>query len=446
MRSNSKITASLNKKIAENERKMRDILIINEFNSIPIAYYNKNKPMNKSNRKHHKIKSQEDIKISKSKQLKLQFSTRSNDKSNNNSGKKSEKNNNKLLSYSKNLFTNEKLRKNNNSFICSSKKKEEEFFSPTKKINQKELDTIINRLYSNSYKKRKKSEIENENKNKSAMSKKSKINFSDIYSRFKEDIKKRNENLEKKREEINNNNKTIYTYKPRLNLKKDKENKNKEDFLERQKKYFEEKKLKDKKYKEDLIKSENENINKSNILSKKSAKNKKEIDKMINEFIDWDKKRKEKLEKQKKEIETQIDNEFDYIPKINKNSSFLAQKNKDKEINMDIFTRLSGEDKVLKAKQNILTQLYTPTFRPKLSAKKKKGNKNSSKRKEFETMTKRLKFDDNLENEYNGKIFDKFNEEEYAEYGMEFDDLGDGINEENIKNAFRKTLFHKNKK
>ena len=56
MRSNSKITASLNKKIAENERKMRDILIINEFNSIPIAYYNKNKPMNKSNRKHHKIK------------------------------------------------------------------------------------------------------------------------------------------------------------------------------------------------------------------------------------------------------------------------------------------------------------------------------------------------------------------------------------------------------
>ena len=92
MRSNSKITASLNKKIAENERKMRDILIINEFNSIPIAYYNKNKPMNKSNRKHHKIKSQEDIKISKSKQLKLQFSTRSNDKSNNNSGKKSEKN------------------------------------------------------------------------------------------------------------------------------------------------------------------------------------------------------------------------------------------------------------------------------------------------------------------------------------------------------------------
>ena len=167
----------------------------------------------------------------------------------------------------------------------------------------------MNRLYTNKNKKKK----ENENSNTidfsgKTDSKNSKVNFSEIYSRFQDDIKKRNENLEKKREEINNKNKYIYTYKPKLHIsKKFFDNQDNEDFLERIKKYVEDKKNKEEKYKENLLLKEKEEIDKSNILSKNKSKNIKEIEKSINELVDWEKNRKKKLEEKQKEKENQIE-------------------------------------------------------------------------------------------------------------------------------------------
>ena len=98
--------------------------------------------------------------------------------------------------------------------------------------------------------------------------------------------------------------------------------------MERQRKYIEEKKQKEEKYREELIKKEDENIKKTNILSKINNKNKKEIDKKINDFADWDKNRKKRIEQKQKENEDKLVNEFNYMPKISKRSQSLARKNK----------------------------------------------------------------------------------------------------------------------
>ena len=267
------------------------------------------------------------------------------------------------------------------------------------------------------------------------------MNFNELYSRFEDDIKKRNENLEKKREELNNNNKTIYTHKPKLNInKKFFDEQNNEDFLERQRKYIEEKKQKEEKYREELIKKEDEKINKTNILSKINNKNKKEIDKKINDFADWDKNRKKRIEQKQKENEDKLVNEFNYMPKISKRSQSLARKNKNIKNEKNVFNRLAKNDDVLKEKQEILIQLYTPTFKPNIVIKKRKKKALiSNKEKEFDTISKKFRskeFDDNSESDFDEDKSDSF-----------LNNYENNIfTEENIQIAYRNALFHKHKK
>ena len=92
------------------------------------------------------------------------------------------------------------------------------------------------------------------------------------------------------------------------------------------------------------------------------------------------------------------------MPTINKKSESLAKKNKYIKKELDVFTRLAKEDKILKEKYQILQQLYTPTFRPNITVKKR-INKNIevNKEKEFNTISGKLKSDeleDNSGSEY----------------------------------------------
>jgi len=458
MRNSKEITESLNKKIIENEKRMQNLVNQKETTKKSKSLYeigNTSDSKTKTKKKQHKKnKSQEEVRTinaNKPKKLRMNFSNAQYDDNNDDSDVILNKIEKKLESHSKNDKKIEKKLNFNDSYLKkkSDNTKDEITFSNSKKVNKKELNIIINRLYNNEPKKRKKIENQKNNsisveltsKTEKHSTKRTKVNFSELYSRFEDDIKKRNENIEKKREELNNNNKTIYTHKPKLNInKKFFDEQNNEDFLERQRKYIEEKKQKEEKYREDLIKKEDEKIQKTNIIPKNINKNKKEIDKRINDFADWDKKRKKQIEQKKKENEEKLVNEFDYIPKINKRSESLAKKNKNRQKEDNVFNRLAKKDNVLKEKQEILIQLYTPTFKPNIVIKKrKKKTLVSNKEKEFDTISKKFRpqtFDDNSESDFDEDKSDSF-QNNYE---------NNIFTEENIQKVYRSVLFHKHKK
>ena len=457
MRNTKTISSSLNKKIIENEKRMENLKTVNDKKPKSKSLYYISIDESKSNRKKNKMhkinKSQEEIMTrnsNKPKKLKFQYSTIQNIDYNDDSFNIINKFDKRLLRNSKSSNKNEKIFFNNTISDMYTKNFNKNITS--KKVNQEELNVIINRLYTNAHKNRKKKENEKSDGNaidyNGNTSKRTKVDFNEIYSRFVDDIKKREENLEKKREEINNNNKTIYTYKPKLNInKKFIDNQNNENFLERQKKYYEEKKKKEEKYKEDIIKKEKEEIDKNNILSKNIVKNKKEIDKVINDLNEWDINRKKKIDQKWKEKISKMQNEFNYMPKLNKKSETLAKKNKQRQKETNVFTRLAKEDKVLKEKQKILIQLYTPSFKPNITVTKRKNKKlNSSKEKEFDTVSKKWKSKNYLDNSDSDSEDEKI-DDDFVDNDIYEDNYDNNIfTEENIQNAYRKALFHKNKK
>ena len=447
MRNSKMISESLNNKIMENEKRMKKLRLQKEL--LPkyrqsFQTLTKITSDQKQKIERRKNKSQEEIrpiKLNNPKKLIIHFSdiqiddhnekptnikldkaikTQNNPKKEKQKEKPKEKPKEKKLNENKNVKNNEI---NNESTNTNSKK-----------VNKEQIDVIVNRLYNNNNK-RIKIEIEKGDNNDYNDTKKSKVNLSEFYSRFEDDIKRRNENLEKKREQMEN----LYTYKPILRInKKFFDEQNNEDFFERQKNYLEEKEHRKEKYKENLLKKENDKINGSNILLKNNKRSKKNIIKTINDMVDWEKKRQKRLENKQKEKEEKLLNEFTYTPKINKKSESLA-KNKNRK-NADFLQRLSENDKVIKEKRKILTQLYTPTFEPNVMLRRMKyKNLHSKKEKEFRSISQRFKsgiFENNFDLNFN---------HENPEVKLNKYESND-LEEEDIQNAFRKTLFHKDKK
>ena len=142
-----------------------------------------------------------------------------------------------------------------------------------------------------------------------------------------------------------------------------------------------------------------------------------------------------------------MQNEFNYMPKLNKKSETLAKKNKQRQKETNVFTRLAKEDKVLKEKQKILIQLYTPSFKPNITVTKRKNKKlNSSKEKEFDTVSKKWKSKNYLDNSDSDSEDEKI-DDDFVDNDIYEDNYDNNIfTEENIQNAYRKALFHKNKK
>ena len=108
--------------------------------------------------------------------------------------------------------------------------------------------------------------------------------------------------------------------------------------------------------------------------------------------------------------------------------------------------RLAQDDKVLKEKKKILIQLNTPTFKPNLYKTKRKNIIiNSRKEDEFDSVSKRYKSEVNMDNSDSDFEEEKYNENNGREENEDYID-SNIFTEENIQNAYRKAIFHKNKK
>ena len=215
----------------------------------------------------------------------------------------------------------------------------------------------------------------------------SSIDINHMLERFQEGQNKKQEKLEKLKKMKETKEKEECTYRPILCKKTKLINKNiKDDFITRQKKFFDAKNKKEKKLKERLLKNEKDEINKTNFILQKKlkensstgnvlnnsflseiscAKSMADIDSSISKLFEWENKRKEKIHKKKIEIKNELDKNR-HIPKINKRSKSLVfnEINSKKE---SIFERLYKEDRIVKEKKKILADLLKPSFTPNLN-------------------------------------------------------------------------------
>lgn len=215
----------------------------------------------------------------------------------------------------------------------------------------------------------------------------SSLNINHMLERFQEGQNKKQEKLDKLKKIRETKEREEYTYKPKLCKKTKLINRSiKDDFITRQRKFFEAKNKKEKKLKENILKNERDEINKTNFILQKKlrensssgsglnnsflseiscAKSMADIDNSISKLFEWENKRKEKIYKKKIEIKNELDKNR-HIPKINKRSKSLVfnEKNSKKE---NIFERLYKEDRIVKEKKKILADLLKPSFTPNLN-------------------------------------------------------------------------------
>ena len=200
-----------------------------------------------------------------------------------------------------------------------------------------------------------------------------------IYKRFEEVEKKQKEKLAKLKKNKEEQDNKIYLYKPQINKKSiELTSKNKDDFYTRQKKMMEEQKKKDALLREKVKKKEREEINKTNSLltihnmsrkfrdKKNNKERRKSVDETINKLYEWDIKRKEKIRNKIKNKEKNLTINVQQKPEINKKSYQITVNRNPNQI----FHRLYKVD-IAKRKQNqeILDQIYTPSFQPFLGDK-----------------------------------------------------------------------------
>ena len=186
-------------------------------------------------------------------------------------------------------------------------------------------------------------------------------------------------------------------------------------------------------------------------------------------------KNRTKKEKNSEKVETN----YNYVPKINERSVQLAENNKLRQKQPNIFLRLSEEDKVLKEKKQILTDMYTPSFKPRsyvprnmnLENLKRKtylpqneieeGEESDEKKKRKKRKKHKKKSDSDEEDEDDDEDEEdededeegeeeEDDEEEEEEKGEDddFDYKQDTMKyaDDDVQDALRSQLFHKKKK
>ena len=360
---------------------------------------------------------------------------------------------------------------------------------PKKTFNKEQVDEMVNRLYHNDYKHRKPAYQEEDNNKNTELE--NEPDIEEFIERFKEDLKKRNENLENKKKELEKDEKQKFTYKPKMCKGSKKYNEgNKDNFFERQKNFEEKKKKKEEKIKEILKQKEEDEFKKDNILLKKkeekkedSKKNKENVDKTIKNLYEWDTQRKKKLEDKQKQNTEKIEKDYAHVPKIDERSVVLAENNKFRQKEPNVFERLAKTDEMLKGKRQILIDMYTPTFKPqsyvprnmnleKLKKKtymsqrdnqneeeeeeeddeneKKKRKRRKKHRKKNEDSDEENEDDEDEDEEGEEEEDDEEEEEEEKEEKEddEFDFKQDTMKyaDDEVQDALRNTLFNKKKK
>jgi hypothetical protein len=266
------------------------------------------------------------------------------------------------------------------------------------------------------------------------------VNIEQMIDRFQKDEDRKKEWIENQKKKREEEEKKICPHVPKINKVSQKINiKLNDDFLERQKLKDEQKKKKEEKLKEFLTKKNEEEINKDNPLLKVNKKikdkdnlnssrtssktlnktQKVKIDNTINKLYEWDKQRKEKIY-QKRKTKNEKMEKFDYAPKINKRSASMAEFNKKKYKEKDIFKRLAQKDPYMVEKRKVLEDLYTPSFKPNINTKKIKfKNENGD--------------NDNIRKKHLKSKGDKKLEEHY-------------LSDDDIQELYRNTIFKNNKK
>ena len=261
------------------------------------------------------------------------------------------------------------------------------------------------------------------------------VNVEKMMDRFQKDEDRKKEWIENQKKKREEEEKKACSHIPKINKVSKKINlKLKDDFLERQKLKDEQKRKKEEKLKEFLNKKKEEEINKNNPLIKVNKKiNEKEnlnssttssktlnknqkvkINNAINKLYEWDKKRKEKIY-QKRKTKNEKMEQFDYMPKINKRSASMAEFNKRKYKEKNIFNRLAQKDPYMVEKRKLLEDLYTPSFKPNINTKKIKykneneDNDNSGekhlKSKGVKKLEEHYLSDDDIQELYRNTIF-----------------------------------------
>ena len=360
-----------------------------------------------------------------------------------------------------------------------------------KTMNKDEVDNMVDRLYNNDYKHRKPRVRESEEKKNKTIDLEDEPDVDEMIERFEEDIKKREENMEIIKRKIARDEKEIYTYKPKMSEGSKKYNdQNETDFFERQKNFLEKKAEKEKSMKETLKKKQEDEINENNILKKKEEEKKEKkvddsekkakVEKSIKKMYEWEEKRKQKIEQKKKENSEKVETDYDYIPKINERSAQLAENNKLRQKQPNIFLRLSEEDKVLKEKKQILTDMYTPSFKPRSyvprnmnlehlkrknymsqneveegeeedeenERKKRKRRKKHKKRNEDSDEEDEDEDEEDEDEDEEGEEEEDDEEEEEKGEEDDFDYKQDTMKyaDDNVQDALRNQLFHRKKK
>lgn len=316
-----------------------------------------------------------------------------------------------------------------------------------KKINTDRHNIIVKR--NSNIKNRRAISQEKNHRKKIKESKKLLSSFNETIEQFKEDMKKRVQNLNNLKKEIEKNQKELYVNKSN-NTKKNKQHYNEkiqENFLKRQNNFIDKKEQK-----REVLKNKIKKEEELKYQSAPTTKNKTNINEFIDNLEKWEISRKEKIKQMKKEQEEKIDIEFDHIPKINENSAKLVEKNKLRKNQPNTFERLAQQDKILKEKKKILIDMYTPSFKPFRYEPKNLNFKNTSKNFYF-TEPNQLDFDEELysDDRKSEKIDEDSNEEkeerdesEEIKDDEEFDYQQDIMKYTNkdVEDTLRNSLFH----
>ena len=207
------------------------------------------------------------------------------------------------------------------------------------------------------------------------------------------------------------------------------------------------------------------------------------MDKTIKNLYEWDTQRKKKLEDKQKQNTEKIEKDYAHVPKIDERSVVLAENNKFRQKEPNVFERLAKTDEMLKGKRQILIDMYTPTFKPqsyvprnmnleKLKKKtymsqrdnqneeeeeeeddeneKKKRKRRKKHRKKNEDSDEENEDDEDEDEEGEEEEDDEEEEEEEKEEKEddEFDFKQDTMKyaDDEVQYALRNTLFNKKKK
>lgn len=235
---------------------------------------------------------------------------------------------------------------------------------------------VFNRLYKE---KTSASKYQEEHKKTMSLNTQTKPNFKvdEMLCRFKELQIEKNNRLQEMKRKAQGVEKQNIKKVPEINKKSKKLGTVSDDFLTRMEKH---KEASDKRKKEMIEKQEQKKADMEKLLLEEMSKNTKKLDKgyvkeLISSMYEWDNNRKEKINKLKEKESGKEFGECTFKPDINKNSAKMAASKKPFLENGETVDRLYKQDVIKrKHKQEILQDIYAPSFTPLLNSRYNNGN------------------------------------------------------------------------